>query len=78
MNRLIDGVGAPVVIGSVDDDDADCQAVIQNVAAGLHDTTGWAGHTPLSGLFEAFDELRRAIRPSGATAGSLPGQAGCR
>lgn len=46
------------VIGSIVYDDADYQAVIQNMANDLYDTTGWVEHTPLAGLFEAFDELR--------------------
>lgn len=46
------------VIGSFLHDDADYAAVIANMAAGLYDTTGWVEHTPLSGLLDAFDELR--------------------
>lgn len=46
------------VVGSIVYDDSDYRAVIENMAAGLYDTTGWVEHTPLSGLLDAFDELR--------------------
>jgi (R,R)-butanediol dehydrogenase / meso-butanediol dehydrogenase / diacetyl reductase len=50
------------VIGSIVYDDADYAAVIANMAAGLYETTGWVEHAPLSGLLDAFDELRAGRR----------------
>ena len=46
------------VIGSIVYDDADYDAVIANMAAGVYDTTGWVEHATLDGLLDAFDELR--------------------
>jgi (R,R)-butanediol dehydrogenase / meso-butanediol dehydrogenase / diacetyl reductase len=46
------------VIGSIVYDDADYEAVIRNMAAGVYQIDGWVEHAPLSELLTAFDELR--------------------
>lgn len=46
------------VIGSIVYDDDDHRAVIQNMADGRYDTTGWVEHAPLSELHGVYDELR--------------------
>jgi (R,R)-butanediol dehydrogenase/meso-butanediol dehydrogenase/diacetyl reductase len=46
------------MIGSIVYDDADFDAVIDNMTQGRYETAGWVEHAPLSGLLEAFEELR--------------------
>ena len=46
------------IIGSIVYDDDDYDAVIDNMKAGVYDTTGWVEHVSLDDLLAAFDELR--------------------
>jgi (R,R)-butanediol dehydrogenase/meso-butanediol dehydrogenase/diacetyl reductase len=39
-------------------DDADYSAVIQHMATGAYDTSGWVEHAPMNQLHEAYEDLR--------------------